>query len=128
MTTPTHSLRPGTALATITRFGHDFTVTTDEADRLVLENVNGRGRPHRTGLLTWHQARDTFIAEWHPDAYPRVEPGSLLAIGLEKAARLLRHRAYLDQTLPNDAGIVLAEGLGVESAIPESGPRDGVRP
>ncbi len=116
MTTPTRSLRPGTSLGTITRFGHDFTTTTEGKDGLVLEKANGRGESHRTGRLTWEAANGTFTAEWSPDAYPRIEPGSLLAIGLGKAAQLLRRRIYFGEPLPDDAGIALAEDLGTELA------------
>ncbi|WP_026930195.1 hypothetical protein [Glycomyces tenuis] len=128
MTTPTRSLWPGTSLGTITRFGHDFTVIAEGTDGLVLAKANGQGKPHRTGLLTWDAARDTFTAKWHPDAYPRVESDSLLAIGLVKAARLLHHRIHLGEPLPDDSGIVLAEHLDVECEASVSVHSDGARP
>lgn len=127
MTTPTRSLRPGTSLGTITHFDHDFTVTAEGTDGLVLHKANGRGEPHCTGLLTWDAARDTFTAKWHPDAYPRIEPNSLLAIGLVKAARLLRRRVTLGEPLPCDSGIVLAEHLGIECEASVSVHGDGAR-
>lgn len=107
MTTPTP---PGTSLGTITGYGYEFAATGD-VDSMALTRMSSRGRTHTTGQLTWDAAQDAFIAEWNSEAYPRIEPDSLLAMHLLGSARQLRMAIVLGTPLPAGAAVQLAQPL-----------------
>lgn len=106
----TTSTPPGTPLGTITGYGYEF-ATTGEADSMMLTR---NGQTHVTGQLTWDAAEEAFAAEWNPEAYPRIEPDSLLAMHLLRSACQLRAALAHGEPLPGGSAARLAQPLPSE--------------
>ncbi|MDA1359743.1 hypothetical protein O1R50_08925 [Glycomyces luteolus] len=110
MTTPTP---PGTPLGTISGYGYEF-AATGEPDSMVLTRMSTHGQTHATGQLTWDAAQDAFAAEWNPEAFPRIEPDSLLAMHLLRSVRQLRAAVAHGEPLPGSSAVRLAQPLPSE--------------
>lgn len=110
MTTPPP---PSTWLGTITGYGYEFAATGD-ADSMALTRMTTRGRTHTTGQLTWNAAQGAFIPSWNSDAYPRIEPDSLLEMHLLDSARQFREAIVLGTPLSAEASVQLAQPLSGE--------------
>ncbi|MCD0446283.1 hypothetical protein LO763_21965 [Glycomyces sp. A-F 0318] len=93
---------PGTALGTITGYGYEFAATA-KVDAMARTRMSTRGLTHTTGQLAEDAAQHTFIAEGHAEAYPRIEPDSLLSMQLLDSARQRRMAVATAASAPRSA-------------------------